>query len=561
MHIQLIGPFKVWIDADVDLLPRLRKAGAIIAVLALTDGQSISRRQMARLLWSRSDPVQALARLRDTLHHLRRSLISKFTDFELVRVVGDQVSISANAAWVDVLEGTTDTGLSVFDPKQIAVDLEGIDPALDEWLATVRSSFLNRVKKQSADQNELLYDNELVDFGRHHRKGAIIGVCPLCTIGPGIDAHLPFALAEEIGTALTRLRGLIVVSNASVAGVLASGRSLRAELKLDYFLEGTLQSVGGRLRIVLKLVETEGEVVALVSQSDYSADDLFALQGEVAALIAATVEPEIPLLEADRIRREGSGARGAYGFVLKAISRIHLLERKSFFEAGDFLRRAMDLEPDYAASHAWLALWNIFLVGQGWAKNSQLSIAQAGEAAERAIMLDPNDARGLAIAGHVQAFLHHRLDKAMSLHERALAVNPNLPLAWHLSGVANAYLGNLENARKQLKRCRQLAPHDPHRFFPEGALIIVELLSRNHLAAVAIARRVTQLHPRFSAAYKPYLAALGHLGDQREAAIVYKRLLSLEPDFTVRRFKASSPFAVPEHLDHYVTGLRRAGVT
>ena len=73
-------------------------------------------------------------------------------------------------------------------------------------------------------------------------------------------------------------------------------------------------------------------------------------------------------------------------------------------------------------------------------------------------------------------------------------------------------------------------------------------------------RRVTQLQPRFSAAYKPYLSALGHLGEKKEAALVYKRLLKLEPDFTVRQFRATSPFAVREHNEHYSAGLTLAGV-
>ena len=48
-------------------------------------------------------------------------------------------------------------------------------------------------------------------------------------------------------------------------------------------------------------------------------------------------------------------------------------------------------------------------------------------------MLDPFDARGLTIAGHVRAFLHRRLREAIALHERALSLNPNLAMAWALS--------------------------------------------------------------------------------------------------------------------------------
>jgi tetratricopeptide (TPR) repeat protein len=352
----------------------------------------------------------------------------------------------------------------------------------------------------------------------------------------------------------------MVVSSGSVAVAVAAKRNLREELGLDFLLEGALQRLGERLRVTVKLVDAASGVVCWTSHFDYEHSDLFHVQQDVAALVAAGLEPEIPIIAAERMKRAGAGAEGAYEIILQAISRIHLLDRRSFMEAGELLHRAIDIEPEYSPAYSWLALWHVFLVGQGWARDARASTARAGEVAEHAVMLDPNDARGLAIAGHVRAFLHRRLDEALPLHERALEINPSLPLAWHLSGVAQAYQGNLEEARRRIEQCRRLAPRDPHSFFADGAAVIVELLSRNHAAAAVIGRRVTQLHPRFSAAYKPYLSALGHLGESKEAALVYRRLLQLEPDFTVRAFRASSPFALREHTDHYAAGLSLAGV-
>ena len=102
-------------------------------------------------------------------------------------------------------------------------------------------------------------------------------------------------------------------------------------------------------------------------------------------------------------------------------------------QAGEYLSRAIELEPDYAAAHAWYAYWQMFLVGQGWADDPAAAMEEAGQHAERAVVLDPFDARGLTIAGHVRAFLHRRLREAIALHERALSLNPNLAMAWALS--------------------------------------------------------------------------------------------------------------------------------
>lgn len=175
-------------------------------------------------------------------------------------------------------------------------------------------------------------------------------------------------------------------------------------------------------------------------------------------------------------------------------------------------------------------------------------------------MLDPQDAKALTIAGHVRAFLHHRLREAIALHERALMLNPNLAMAWNLSGVAYAYLGDIEEAERRIQRYKKLAPLDPQAFFFDTALIIIALLKRDYKAAVEVGREVSEMNPAFSAACKPYLAALGHIGQHEEAEVVRRRLLSIEPGFTIHQFIDSSPFERVEDRDQFREGLRLAGL-
>jgi TolB-like protein len=384
------------------------------------------------------------------------------------------------------------------------------------------------------------------------KRGTVIAISALHAVGAGNESELAFFIADEIATTLSRIRGVSVVSHLWQGSTAGRGSA-------DFKLDGSLQSQGGRLRVSVKLVELPSNVVCWSAHYDYEHEERFHIQQDVAALVAAGLEPELPTLSAERMRRTGEAGDSINLLMLRAISLIHLLDRQSFIEAGRLLANVIEAEPEYSSAYSWLALWHIFLVGQDWARDSTASIKRAGEVAEHAVMLDPNDARGLTIAGHVRAFLHHQLDEALSLHERALSINPSLPLAWHLSGVAHAYKGDIAEARRRIEHSRRLAPRDPHCFFADGAAIIVELLSRQHEAAADIGRGVTQLNPRFSAAYKPYLAALGHLNKGKEAALVHRRLLKLEPSFTVRNFYNSMPFARREHIDHYTSGLTMAG--
>jgi DNA-binding SARP family transcriptional activator/TolB-like protein len=397
------------------------------------------------------------------------------------------------------------------------------------------------------------------------RGGAHVGVMPLQLAGTtDEEAHLAPGLAEEITTALARFRWMFVVASNSLARFAAQSRdetAIRRAFGIDFLLDGTIQRVRNRLRITVRLLDLRaGNQVVWARRFDRQPHDLLSLQDDIASEVVAQIDPEILLIEAKRSAARTPVDATAYDMVLRAIPLMGRMERSQYMMAGEYLAKAIELEPDYAAAHAWYAYWHIFLVGQGWADDLDAMMRKAGALAEQAVVLDPFDARGLTIAGHVRAFLHRRLREAVTLHERALSLNPNLAMAWALSGIAFAYMGDHEEAEKRNNRYKKLSPLDPHAFFFDAFFILIHLLKRDYESAVAVARAVSEMNPSFSATYKPYLAALGHLGHAREAAVVRRRLLAIEPDFSIERFIATSPLERESDREHYAQGLRLAGL-
>ena len=377
------------------------------------------------------------------------------------------------------------------------------------------------------------------------------------------DSYLGPGLADEISSSLSRFRWMFVVSSSSLERFARENRdesAIRRAFGIDFLLDGAIQRSRNKLRITLRLLDLRaGNQIVWARRFDRQANDLLSMQDEIASEVVAQIDPEILLIEARRVTAHPPVDPTAYDLVLRSIPLITRLERDSFSRAGEYLARAIELEPDYAAAHAWYAYWHTFLVGQHWASDPVATLSRAGELAERAIVLDPFDARALTIAGHVRAFLHRSLREAAALHERALELNPNLAMAWALSAITCAYQGNPEEAERRNNRYKALSPLDPHAFFYDGFFTVIHLMKRDYNAAVTVGRAVTQLNPSLSAGYKPYLAALGHLGRQQEAAAVLKRLLSIEPDFTVDNFMRTSPMERQAERDHFAQGLRLAG--
>jgi len=392
------------------------------------------------------------------------------------------------------------------------------------------------------------------------RSAPCVGVLPLRPIGSGgEEVQLAQALAGEITAALSRFHWLSVVAASHQAADCLGAVELGSGG--GFLVDGTVQKGRGRIRITVRLIDTRGGgQVAWARHFDHQADDLLALQDDIAAEVAAQIEPEILLFEARRSASRPEADADAHDSMLRAVPLIGCMDRAQFMKAGGYLAKAIGLEPEYAAPHAWYAYWHVFLVGQDWAEAPKASIGKAAQLAERAIVIDPSDARAFAIAGHVRGSLQRRPGEAAVLHERALSLNPNLAMAWALSAAAHAYLGDTAEAERRTNHYKRLSPLDPHAFLFDGFFILIHLLKRDFEAAADMGRAVIEMNPSFTGNFKPYLAALGHLGRTQEAATVLRRLLALEPGFSVARHLAATPIRRESDRKHYADGLRLAGV-
>ena len=397
------------------------------------------------------------------------------------------------------------------------------------------------------------------------RGGAKVGVLPFTLIGTEqTEAHLAIGLADEITSALARFRWMFLVSSSSIGQFLQDTRNeaaLRRTFGLDFVLDGSVQRVGTRLRITIRLIDLrDGSQVVWARRFDRQMNDLLTLQDEVAAEIVAQIDPEILLIESRRAAHRPPQDANAYDLMLRALPSLNRLERSNFQNAGSLLRQAIAQEPEYAAAHAAYAYWNLFLLLQNWTTDRAATRAEASLHAERAVRLDPQDAKAITIAGHIRAYCDRRQRDAIAMHDRALALNPNLAMAWAFSGFAYLYIGDTAEAERRLSRYKQLSPLDPNAFHYDVGLCGVALLKRDYEGAVAIGRTVTEMNLSFNSAARPYLAALGLVGSLAEATVVCRRILAIDPDFTIARFMAETPFERVQDRELFATGFRRAGV-
>jgi DNA-binding SARP family transcriptional activator len=385
-----------------------------------------------------------------------------------------------------------------------------------------------------------------------------VGVLAFREIDCKNEKGLGLSLSHEIAAGLALFRWFDVIGPAA----LRRGRSTDEQneyAKLDYVVDGTISGSGRQLQISVRILDLAGQAQPVCSERfDIALSHLHRLNELVTTRIVGRIDPVILHIEGHPKRREHYGATG---LLLLAIPLTFSMERRQYEEAGCLIQHALALEPDNAMAEAWAAHWHLFYGGQGWAKDFDKINERAQHHALKAITLDPENAEALGIYAHCCSRIAGDFDRALAFFDRALRLNPSSAFTWALSALTHCYIGEPDAALQRLKRYRELAAPELYFSYFETVYAIAYTFKGDYERAVLAARRAVEANPNFTASYKPLIASLGHLDGRREEAQVFvNKLLSLEPDFTVERFRQTYPIKKTLDRDRYTTGLRLAGV-
>jgi DNA-binding SARP family transcriptional activator len=384
-----------------------------------------------------------------------------------------------------------------------------------------------------------------------------VGVLSFRESDCGNEQGLGLSLSHEIAAGLARFRWFDVIGPTS----LRRDRSTEGQheyAKLDYLLDGTISGSGKQLQIGVQLFDLAGQSRPAWSERfDIALSHLHRLDELVTTRIVGRIDPVILHIEGQPKRREHYGATG---LLLRAIPLTFSMERTQYEEAGRLIQQALAVEPDNAMAEAWAAHWHLFYGGQGWAKDFNETNEQVQQHALRAISLDPENAEALGIYAHSCSRVASDFDRALAYFDRALRLNPSSAFNWALSALTYCYIGQPDAALQRLRRYRELASPELYFSYFEHFYTIAYAFKGEYERAVLAGCRAVEANPDFVNGYKPLLASLGHLGRRDEAQVFVTKLLSLEPDFTIEKFRQTYPIKTTFDRDRYLQGLRLAGV-
>ena len=368
-------------------------------------------------------------------------------------------------------------------------------------------------------------------------------------------------MSEELMAALSGMRWFFVIARGSAftyKGRAVDVRQVGQDLGVRYVLEGSVRVAGGRARISCELAEAETGHEVWAERFDGDLADIFGLQDRVAEAVAGAIEPSLRAAEMARAHRKPTERLDAYDLYLRALPHVYATTRAGIEAALALLRRAVEIDPDFALAKAFAALSHTVKKTQMW--HSPADLAEGARLAREALAASRDDPHTLSMAGQAVANLAGEFNMALTAVGRALVISPNSAQIASRAGWVHLYACEPSASVVLFRRAIRLSPLDPEMAYMTGGLGLAHLMAGNAEEALACGLTSVGLKPELLIGRRLAVAALWRLGRLAEARAAATELRALAPDFRLSRWMQTLWYRDLRWPETFATPLREAGV-
>jgi adenylate cyclase len=361
----------------------------------------------------------------------------------------------------------------------------------------------------------------------------------------------------DVINGLGRFSSLTVMSRNAVAaykGQSVTPQQVGRELAVQYVLEGSVRRLGDQLRMTAELAETGHGQVLWSGRFDESMRDVFVLQDRITTEVVGGLAVKVTQVELQRANAKPTESLEAYDYVLRARQAASEGKRSANVDARTLLKKAIELDPHYAAAYTGLGETYRVDVAMGWAQSPAAALKEADDMAYKALNLSDVDVRAHVLLGQIHIY-YGRYAQALAELDGATAINPNDADAVAGRGTVLVWSGRTREGISALETAQRIDPALNN--FNRFALAVAYYLNERYDAAVELLTRNLSEAPEASYNGAMLAASYAQLGRGVEAARAVTTLRRLDPAFDAGAF--GTQLQNPSDRERVRDGLRKAG--
>jgi TolB-like protein/Tfp pilus assembly protein PilF len=341
------------------------------------------------------------------------------------------------------------------------------------------------------------------------------------------DEYLSDGMTEELLNALSKVKGLRVPGRSSSFAFKGKTeedifRKVAEQLHVNTVLEGSVRKAGDKLRITAQLINVADGFHLWSQTYDGDMKDILAVQSDVANRVVQALQVQLGVDEARALSKKPTENPEAHRLYL--LGRYHFTKftRVGWTNAIQYFEQALQADPNFTLAYCGLAdtygwAGGMIMPGrEAWAKQMEM--------AQKALTLDPDLAESHLAMG--TAFFTvlgpHAAEKEL---DRAVEMNPNLPLAYDQFGWTYSETGQFDKAIAIEKKALEL---DPLNTLLNTDLAFFHYWARGYDDAITQIRKTLELDPNNGFAHSVLGWCLIWKGNNAEAKAEFEEATRLD---------------------------------
>jgi adenylate cyclase len=393
-------------------------------------------------------------------------------------------------------------------------------------------------------------------------EGPSIVVLPFTNMsGDPEQEYFSDGISEDIITDLSKIPGLLVIArNSSFAfkGKAINVSEICKQFRVKYALEGSVRKADQRVRITAQLIEGASGGHLWAERYDRQLTDIFDVQDEVTQQIVGALK--INLSKADEKKLAVTGTRNveAHDCFLRGreVFNTTKMSKDGIIQASGWFRRAIEIDPGYAAGYGGLAQTYLLDHQNHWGGDPKEALKLGRHFADEALARDRNDPF-LRCVGALTAMFEKDYERWRRETDAALVLNPNFPLALNLRGAIHFAAGEPLKAIPLIEQAIRLDPEFRQHYL--HFLGMAYYLDGQYDKAVTMFRERIELNPTTDLSRGYLASALGHLGKREQAGEIWRELKEINPHYLPAEHLSRMPLR-PVDTERILDGMRKAGL-
>lgn len=340
-------------------------------------------------------------------------------------------------------------------------------------------------------------------------------------------------------------------------------RTLGKDLGIRWAVQGAVRRNGDQVRANVSLTDIASGRDVWSDRFDGDRTNLAALQDEITARLARSLNIELIQAESRRSEVDRSRNPDAMDFTMRGWAKLYGPQSKiQNDQAKDLFDSALRLDPDNLEAMVGKAQCLATGANNRWSASVVEDKKQALDLVDRVLSKNPASASAHRTKGAILLFGHP--EEAMAEYDAALEIDPNNPAVYAAKTITLIVTGRAREAFSPLQLALRLSPRDPLAHLWRYWLCHAHLHLHQYGESIEECRRSVNLNNLYFYAYVDLTSAYGATGQLEQAQQSLTELNKLRPDFTVQWYRdlgysISSNPQFRREFDDIVDGLRKGG--